>query len=179
MAIGSYMGAEICNLIGLYILFDLSAVSNLLSFGFYRDDCQAVLNRSKCKSERATKVYRNIFKSHGFSISVKCNLIQTDFLDINMNLSSNAFAPYKKENSNVKYINNGSNHPKTIRKAISPVINNRLSKLSSNKEIFDSVKKDYNEALISSGHYKLKDYDKNDLNCNSKKNKKIKKNHIF
>ena len=39
------------------------------------------------------------------------------------------------------------------------MINTRLIKLSSNKEIFDRVKKGYNEALISSKHYKLNDYD--------------------
>ena len=50
------------------------------------------------------------------------------------------------------------------------MINNRLFKLSSNKQIFDSIKKG---ALISSGHYKLNDYDKNDPNCNSKKNKRL------
>ena len=154
-------------------------MSSLLSFGLYRDDSPAVLNRSKCESERATKTIKNIFKSHGFKISVERNLIQTDFLDINMNLSSSTFALHKKKNFNVKYINNGSNHPITIRKAISPMINNILIKLSSNKEIFDSVKKDYNEVLISNGHNKIKDYDKNDLNCNNEKNKRSRKTIYF
>ena len=51
------------------------------------------------KVKRTTKAIKNIF-----------NLIQTDFLDISMNLSSNTFAPYKKESSNVKdYDKNGLN----------------------------------------------------------------------
>ena len=33
VAMGSYMGAEICDLIGLYILFDLTFVNSLSSFG--------------------------------------------------------------------------------------------------------------------------------------------------
>ena len=123
VAMGSYMGAEICDLINLYILFDLNSVSSLSSFGLYRDDGLAVLKWSKCENEKATKA---IFKSHGFKISVECNLIQTDFLDISMNLCNNTFSPYRKENTNVKYINNCSNHPKLKRKSISSMINNRL-----------------------------------------------------
>ena len=37
------------------------------------------------------------------------NLIRTDVFDIYTNLSSNTFAPYKEENSNVKYISHRSN----------------------------------------------------------------------
>jgi len=46
---GSYMGAEICDHKGLYILFDLSSVNSSLSFGLYLDDDLAVLNRSTSK----------------------------------------------------------------------------------------------------------------------------------
>ena len=34
---GSYMGAEICDLLGLYILSDLSSIDILVSFGLYQD----------------------------------------------------------------------------------------------------------------------------------------------
>ena len=49
------------------------------------------------------------------------------------------------------------------------MINNRLSKLSSNNKIFNSFKKDYDDALTSSEHDRLKGYDKLNLNSNSKK----------
>ena len=51
------------------------------------------------------------------------------------------------------------------------MINNRLSKLSSNIMIFNSIKKDHDDALTSSGHDRLKGYDKPNLDSNSKKNK--------
>ena len=137
----------------------------------YRVDGLAVLKRPKCENEKASKRIRAIFKSHGFKISVECNLTQTDFLEISMNLCNDTFSPYRKENANVKYINNGSNHPKIIRKSISSMINNRLSKLSSNIMIFNSIKKDHDDALTSSGHDRLKGYDKPNLDSNSKKNK--------
>ena len=61
--------------------------------------------------------------------------------------------------ANVKYINNGSNHPKLIRKSISLMINKRLPKFSSNDKIFKSIKKDYDDALTTSGYDRLKGYD--------------------
>ena len=103
-------------------MFYLNLVNNLSLFDLYRDDGLAVLKRSKCENEKVTKKIRAIFKSHGFKISVKCNLVQTDFLDIGINLCNNTFSPYRKEKANVKYINNGSNHPKLI----SSMTNNRL-----------------------------------------------------
>ena len=171
---GSYMGAEICDLIGLFILSDLSSIDSLISLGLYRDDGLTVLNKSKCVIERTAKRIRNIFKNHGFKISVESNLIQTDFLDITMNLPNNTYAPFRKDNSHIKYINNQSNHPKLIRKSISPMIYNRLIKLSSSKTIFDNIKKDYNEALLTSGHNKLQNYDEFSQRTN-KKNKRTRK----
>ena len=49
------------------------------------------------------------------------------------------------------------------------MINKRLSKLSRNKKIFNSTKKDYKGALTSSGHNRLKGYDKTNQNPNSSK----------
>ena len=58
---------------------------------------------------------------------------------------------------------------------MSAMINKRLSKLSSKKKIYISIKKYYNEALISSGHDKLKGYDENGLNSSNKKTNRSKK----
>ena len=92
-----------------------------------------------------------------------------------MNLCNNTYSPYRKENANVKYINNGSNYPKLIRKSISSMINKRLSRLSSNDKIFNSIKKDYDNALTTSGHDRLKGYDKPNLDFNSKKTRRSRK----
>ena len=37
VAMSSYIGAKMCDLVGIYILFDLSSVSILLSSNLYRD----------------------------------------------------------------------------------------------------------------------------------------------
>ena len=70
----------------LYILFDLASMNILSSFDLYCDHGLAMPNRSRSENEKATKRIRTIFKSHGFKISVECNFIQTDILDISINL---------------------------------------------------------------------------------------------
>ena len=56
VAMGSYMGAEICDLIGLYILNDLREILVDKSYGIYRDDGLAILeNKPSCEQERITK----------------------------------------------------------------------------------------------------------------------------
>ena len=49
------------------------------------------------------------------------------------------------------------------------MINNRVIKLSSSNKIFNSIKKNYNEALTSRAHNRLKGYDKTNQNPNSSK----------
>ena len=78
-------------------MFDLTFVNSLLSFGLYRDDGLAVLNRSIYENEKVTKSVRKIFKSEGFKISVDCNLIQTDFLYITWTYAPKFFNLIKKK----------------------------------------------------------------------------------
>ena len=47
--------------------------------------------------------------------------------------------------------------------------------MSSNNKIFNSIKKDYDDALTSSGHDTLKGYDKPNLDSNSKKTSRSRK----
>ena len=44
---GSYMGAEICDLIGIFLVNDLRKLSKSESIGLYRDDGLMVTTRSK------------------------------------------------------------------------------------------------------------------------------------
>ena len=62
-----------------------------------------------------------------------------------------------------------SNHPPTITKNIPLAVNKRLSSLSSNEQVFNSVIKPYQEALKNSGYdHKLK-FDKNSEENSGKK----------
>ena len=69
------------------------------------------------------------------------------FLEIRLNLRDNIYETFRKENATIKYINNELNHPKPIIKAINPIINQRLSNLLSDIQVFNDRVKPYNEAL--------------------------------
>ena len=117
VTMGSFDGAEICELVGLFILNKLSNIIPIKDLGLYRDDGLAVLrNKSGPEMERTRKNIIKAFKEIELNITAETNLFQTDFLDVTFNLKSNKFFPYCKPDDHPLYINNQSNHPPSIRK---------------------------------------------------------------
>ena len=56
VAMDRYMGAEICDFIGLFILNDLQNILVVNSYGYYRNNGLDILeNKSNCEQERITK----------------------------------------------------------------------------------------------------------------------------
>ena len=109
---GGYDGAEICELVGLFILHHLEQKLNLTSIGLYRDDGLAAMkNHSGPKADRTRKQLIQIFQSFGLQITVQTNLKSINFLDINLNLETGIHQPYRKPNDLPMYINAKSNHP--------------------------------------------------------------------
>ena len=124
---GSYDGAEICELVGLYLLAKLTEKNAPFKnkkneVGLYRDDGLAVVRGSGRSTEKLVQEIRKIFGENELKITVETNLHETDFLDIRMNLRTREHKPYRKENSKPLYINVGSNHPGTIIKQIPKII---------------------------------------------------------
>ena len=107
--------AEICELVGLYLLDKLSKLLGNDNVGLYRDDGLAVI-----KSTSGTildKMRKNIivlFKEEGLTITIDTNLIEIDFLDVTFNLATGKFFQFRKPNKVPLYINVKSNHPSTI-----------------------------------------------------------------
>ena len=62
------------------------------------------------------------------------------------------YYPYRKPNDTPLYININSDHPPIIKKKLRGMIENRLSQISSSKEVFDNEKAIYEKALKDSGH---------------------------
>ena len=150
---GSFNAAEICKLVGIHILSSLSNKFDKQSTGFYRDDGLVLLrNTSKQKTERIRKDIIEIFKNAGFKIEIKTNLHIVDFLDVTFNLLDETYKPYKKPNDQLLYVNTSSNHPPQIIKQLPISISNRLSNNSSNKQVFDMSKGEYEKALRESGY---------------------------
>lgn len=149
---GAYDGAEICEMVGLYLLDNLSKMQQLESVGLYRDDGLAVLRNCKgTKCECARKDLIKLFQYSGLKITTQTNLKKVDYLDVIMDLTNGRHTPYRKPNDTPMYINALSNHPKPVINQIPGAISKRLSTLSSDKDAFNtSVKKD-SDALRKSG----------------------------
>ena len=60
--------------------------------------------------------------------------------------------PYRKPNDQLLYVKTSSNHPPQIIKQPPPSIRNRLSNNSSNKQVFEMSKGEYEKALRESGY---------------------------
>ena len=76
---GSYDRAEICELVGLYLLKPLSTVIGKSSVGLYRDDGLAAINNANGpKLDRIRKDINELFKE-GLSITVEAILSKKIF----------------------------------------------------------------------------------------------------
>ena len=149
---GSFDGAEICELIGLYIQSNLENILPKTNFRLYRDDGLILsrnLNGQQIDKKRKATI--KIFKYIGFSIDIQANLKEVQFLDITLNLQNGTYRPYKKPNHKLLCIDSLSKHPPQIIKQLPNSISERLSKSSSNQEILNTAKVEYEDALKKSG----------------------------
>ena len=97
---GCYDEAEVCELVGCYILNQLSAVMRKELVGLYRDDGLDIMKKmSGPEIEQKRKQIIKIFKDCGLNITIKTNLTSVDFLDICLNLRDNTYQPYRKPNN--------------------------------------------------------------------------------
>ena len=146
VTMGSYDGAEKCELVGLYIVNKLSGVyKNNSSIGLYRDDGLAVFRgigaRTKDKIRKNVSV---IFNEFGLNITEQANLKVVNYLDITLNLPNEKYSRYRQLDNSPPYINSMSNHPTAI--------TNRVSSLSCDAMEFNKAAPIYENALRSSGH---------------------------
>ena len=149
---GCYDGAEVCEMVGTYILSKLWTVFDKENIGLYRDDGLAVL-RNCCgpDTERRKKKIVKIFKDCGLKITIQTGLSIADFLDVKFNLNNETYMPFRKPNDHPVYIHSESNHPPNIKKEIPRMISKRVSELSSNEQVFNDACPMYEQALKDSG----------------------------
>ena len=153
VTMGSFDGAEVCQLISLFLLNNLSEKYGKNNVGLYRDDGLVLLrNASGPQSERTRKDITREFKKQGLNISISTHLKICNFLDVTLNLTDGTYYPYRKPNNETLYIDSNSNHPPTIIKHLPAAIGQRISDISSSKELFNKAKPHYESALKQSGH---------------------------
>ena len=148
ITMGAWDGAETCDICVLYLL---SKVQHLpINIGAYRDDWLAVTSQTARQVDLTKRKIRDIFRDHGLSLDMPPNHTIIDFLDVTFNLSTGLYSPYMKPNNEIFYVHSKSNHPKTILKNLPKNIQNRLSKISANEDIFNNAKDPYQAALDAS-----------------------------
>ena len=121
------------------ILSQLNTLFENENVGLYRNDGLGIFrNFSWPKIERKKNTIVHVFKECVLLITTKASLKVVNFLDIKQDLINGTYGPYRKRNNNPMYIDINSNHPPSIKKQISKPVSKRISKLSSNKEIFNN-----------------------------------------
>ena len=71
VTMGSYDGAEVCELVGLHILSQLSNIVNKPDIGLYRDDGLMVLRNLNGRDiDKTRKSIIKTFKEIGFQIEI-------------------------------------------------------------------------------------------------------------
>ena len=173
---GSYDGAEVCELVGIYLLSQITDVVDNADVGLYRDDGLAVMrNIGKPEVERRKKRIIKIFKDNGLSITIKAHLQVVQYLDVEFSLRDGLYRPYRKPSSNPLYINRYSNHPPSVIKQVPDSIAHRLSDISSSAEVFQQALPEYQNALRDSGFDTMLSYSvTNSTQQQSKRNRKRK-----
>ena len=153
VSMGANDGAEIYELVRLYILTEIHKNIDFTSVGLYRDDGLAVIRSASGSSlDRYGKKLITLFQDNELKITAKTGKTSINFLDINFCLNSESYQPYRKPNDEPLYINRNSNHPPTILSSLPQTISKRISSLSSNFELFSRAAPIYNAALENTGY---------------------------
>ena len=175
VTMGTYDGAEVCELVEIFILHQLSRIYNKNNKGLYRDGGLAVFkNISGPQAEKIKKHFQNIFRKNNLNIIVKCNLEIVDYLDVTLNPLDDSYKSFHKPNSEINYIHRESNHTPTIIKQLPLSVESHSSKLSSDENVFIQAASVYQEALKRAGYnHKLKYSNSDKYNSNNNNNQLI------
>ena len=173
---GSFDSAEVCELVGLYILSKLNNLPAGIISALYRDDGIVLSRLSRQETENVKKRICAIFRELGLKITVSANRKIIDFLDVNLNLNTGEYKQFRKEGDTPCYVHIQSNHPPSILKNIPKNVNHRLNIISSNERVFNEAKPMYQDALNASGYKHDLTYEKIDIHSMNNKNSEKKKN---
>ena len=115
VTMGAYDGAEVCEVIGIYMLYLIGKKYDSKNIVLYRNDGLAVFkNVSGPASEKIKKQLQSLFKQKGMQIIIECKLKVVNYLDVTFNLNDGSYRPYRKPNDETHYIHIQSDHPPSI-----------------------------------------------------------------
>ena len=163
VTMGAQDGAEIVELVGIYLLKQnsdfLATVGQKCHAGLYRDDGLIYMESSNGPLiSKIEKGLNRIFKSNHLKISIEQKGQTVNFLDVTLS-TDGSFKPYRKPNSSVAYVSKTSNHPPSILKNIPSSIQKRLTTISSSEKNFLDARNDYQSALNNAGYSDILKYE--------------------
>ena len=80
VTMGSYDGAEVCVIVGLFMLDMLSKSFEKNSIGLYRDDGLSIFrNYNGHQSDKVRKDLTKLFKKYQLDLDIKCNFKTEDY----------------------------------------------------------------------------------------------------
>ena len=151
VGMGANDGAEVCELVGLYLLHRIGEFHPSSHHGLYRDDgLMMVEGMSKRQMERIRKDIYWLFQEENLGVVVSPPLDSANFLDITLRRDG-SHCPYRKPEKLTEYVHIHSNHLPAVLKNIPSMVENRINCLSSSEKVFNSAKIYYEEALDRSG----------------------------
>ena len=157
VTIGGFDSCQICDLCGIYLLSEVSKFIPQASHGLYRDDGILALRATGREMDQIRQKLEKMFRENGLKIVVVVNVKVTEFLDVKLDLNTRKFRPFRKPRDVIKYVNYNSNHPPATLKSLPSNIENRLTGLSCNEQVFNEEKVMYQQALKNSNYnYTLK-----------------------
>ena len=85
VTMGAYDGAEICELVGLFLLSTLSASYPKENIGLYRDDGLAIFKDINGRTaDIIRKQFHALFKRNKLELEIECNLKIINYLDVTL-----------------------------------------------------------------------------------------------
>ena len=156
VAMGSCDGAEVCKIVGLFMLDMLSKSFEKKSIGLYRDNGLSIFrDYNGYQNDKFRKDMKSC-KKYQLNLDMKCNLKIVDYLDISFDLNIDIYKPFNKPNSKLLYINASSNHSPSVLKQIPKSkipksVSKRITANSCNKDIFSKSALFYNSFLQDCG----------------------------
>ena len=92
VTMGCFDSAEVCQLVGTFVLATLSKKIPSSDIGLYRGDgLGALWNMPGSQADRIRKDVMRIFEELGLRITIQINLKVADFLDVTLNLNSESY----------------------------------------------------------------------------------------
>ena len=150
ITMGSFDGAECCDLVGLFLLSKLEHLP--INVGAYRDDVLGACNLAPFQVEKVKQQVVEVFQEHGLKVKAAANATVVNFLDVTLDLTNEVHRPYIKPSTHLEYVHVNSNHPGHVTRHAVSETSKRLSLLSSNEVIFNNAKGPFEEALKRAGH---------------------------